>query len=93
MKKKYKIQPLVWLVKDEASVRFHVAQDDYFGTIATILGLIRQQTEKNPDALGPDFYDTLNNLENDLVWLQNNYQITPRTKKKNRMPKGREKNQ
>jgi len=90
MSKQYQIKPLVWLVKDELSTRFHVEQDDYFGTIATILSLIRQQIEKSPIKYSSDFQTTLNNLEKDLVWLQKNYQITPRIKKKNRSPKGKD---
>jgi len=109
MSEKYSIKPLVWLVKDEASTRFHVEQDDYFGTIATIISLIRQKIEKNPAAYAPDFKAALLNLEHDLTWLQTNYQIyprkkssakkvvknqiTPKIKKKKRMPKGRENNQ
>ncbi len=111
MPERYLIKPLVWLVKDEASVRFHVEQDDYFGTIATIISLIRQRIQENPAAYTPDFKDALLNLENDLAWLQANYQIyprvkpstkikatrknqiTPRIKKKKRIPKGKENNQ
>lgn len=93
MVKKYQIKSLVWLVKDEASTRFHVEQDDYFGTIATILSLLKQKLKENPAQLTPDFMATLSNLERDLVWLQNNYQIKPRIKKKNRIPKGKDSNQ
>ncbi|HZJ40846.1 MAG TPA: hypothetical protein VFD16_01110 [Candidatus Saccharimonadales bacterium] len=93
MTAKYKITPLVWLVKDEASTKFHVSQDDYFGTIATILSLWRQKIEKNPETLNPDFYKTFKSLEKDLIWLQKNYQIKPKTKKKNRIPKGKDINQ
>jgi len=93
MFKNYQIKPIAWFVKDESSTRFHVAQDDYFGTIATILSLIKQRIKKNPTKYSSDFYDTLNSLEKDLVWLQKNYQITPRIKKKNRMPNGKDTNQ
>lgn len=44
--KKYKIKPLVWFVRDETSVKFHVENDDYFGTIAAVLSLIKQQIKK-----------------------------------------------
>jgi len=93
MPEKYKIKPLVWVVKDEASTKFHVSQDDYFGTIATILSLWRQNIEKNPKNINPDFYKTFKSLEKDLIWLQQNYQINPKIKKKNRMPKGTDTNQ
>lgn len=72
------------MVKDKDSVRFHVSQDDYFGTIATIISLIKQKN------INKNLEPALNNLEKDLMWLQKNYQITPRIKKKNRTPKGKE---
>ncbi len=90
MSSKYLIKPGVWLLKDEASTKFHLSQDDYFGTIATILSLWRQNIEKNPDIINSDFYQTLNEVEKDLIWLQKNYQIKPRIKKKNKIPKGKE---
>lgn len=93
MDKNYKINNIILLVKDEASVKFHLSQDDYFGTIATILSLLRQEIEKNPTKCLSDFQNTLNSLEKDLDWLQKNYQIIPRIKKKNKIPKGKEKNQ
>ena len=93
MGEKYHINNLVLLVKDEASVKYHISQDDYFGTIATIISLIRQKMNKNPAKCPLDFKETLNSLESDLVWLQTNYQITPRIKKKKIIPKGSEKNQ
>jgi len=93
MNKKYQIKNLVLMVKDEASVKYHISQDDYFGTIATIISLIKQKINKNPAKCPPDFKEVLTNLENDLTWLQTNYQITPKIKKKKIMPKGSEKNQ
>lgn len=90
--KKYKITPLVWLVRDEASVRFHVKSDDYFGTIATILSLARQQAKKN-GRMDRTVLETFNNLENDLLFLQRNYQIKPKAKNRKRTPKGKLKSQ
>ena len=34
---------------NKKSLEFHVKSDDYFGTLATILGLIRQNIEKGED--------------------------------------------
>ena len=89
--KKYLIKPLVWLVKDETSVKWHVASDDYFGTLATILSLLKQQIKKSGQAAA--LKSTLDNLEKDLLYLQNNYQINPKTKNRKRAPKGRLKSQ
>jgi len=93
MTKKYQIKSLILLVKDENSARFHIEQDDYFGTIATILSLIKQKIQKSQMNYSSDFYHALNNLEKDLLWLQKNYQITPKIKKKNKTPKGKDINQ
>ena len=46
MPKKYKITPLLWCVNDEASVKFHIKSDDYFGTISTVLGLLKDKIKK-----------------------------------------------
>jgi len=70
----YFIQPLVWQVKDEESVKFHVQNDDYFGTVATLLSLIRQEIYKNHQP-SEKVKTTIDNLEKDFLWLQNNYQI------------------
>lgn len=91
--RQYKIKPLVWLVKDESSVKFHVENDDYFGTIATILSLIEQQIKKNGCHNLAVLRKTLKNLETDLMFLQRNYQINPKNKNRNRKPKGRLHNQ
>jgi len=89
MPKKYEITPLVWLIKDEKSVKFHVKSDDYFGTIAAILSLIKQQTKKDKSPRALIFNKILKSLEADLLYLQKNYQIKLRRKKKNKIPKGK----
>jgi len=54
-------------------LEFHIEQDDYFGTLATILSLIRQTIEKD------DFKEinikNLQGAEENLLYLQNNYKI------------------
>jgi hypothetical protein len=89
MTKKYQITPLVWLVRDEASVKFHVASDDYFGTIATILSLIKQQIKRGGASDAATLNKIFKNLEKDLLYLQNNYQIKPKSRKKKITPKGK----
>lgn len=95
MNKKYKITPILHLLRDEASVKFHVQSDDYFGTIATVLDLLKQQIKKDGHANAAVLSNTLKNLENDLMFLQKNYeirlksQISPRMKNKKSKPKGR----
>jgi hypothetical protein len=75
--RKYRITPLTWLIKDEASVKFHVQSDDYFGTLATILSLIKQQIKKDSKPKAA-VLKSLHNLEKDLLLLQKEYQIKPR---------------
>jgi hypothetical protein len=87
--KKYQIKTLTWLIRDEASVKFHIASDDYFGTIATILNLIRQEIKKGRSVNQAALDKTWKNLENDLMFLQKNYQIKPKTKNKKISPKGK----
>ena len=54
------------------SLEFHIKSDDYFGTLATVLDLIKQQI----------FGDKKNKLKSaieskvsELMYLQNNYRI------------------
>lgn len=70
----YKIKPIAWLVKDEESVKFHVKNDDYFGTMATLLGLIKQEISKDKDS-SKKIKTTFDNIEKDFMWLQENYKI------------------
>lgn len=91
--KKYKIKPLVWLVRDEKSAKFHVKNDDYFGTIATILSLIKQQIKKDAYPNAATLNKILGNLEKELMFLQKNYQIKPKIKNKKKTPNGKLSNQ
>lgn len=93
MPKKYTITPLLWFVRDEASVKFHVASDDYFGTIATIISLLEGQIKKDDVSNVARLQKTIKNLKCDLLFLQKNYQIKPKAKNKKITPKGRLKSQ
>lgn len=73
--KKYRINPVIWFVKDEETTKFHVHRDDYFGTIATILDLVKQSVDKDRPANRELIEKTLENLEKDLLFLQENYKI------------------
>lgn len=97
-KNDYQIKSFFSVLKDEASVKYHIESHDYFGTIATVISLIFQklktggpldQKEKN------QLLKTLKNLEQDLVFLQKNYQIyiKPKMKNKKIIPKGKLKSQ
>jgi hypothetical protein len=56
----------------EASLHFHIEKQDYFGTLATVLDLLRQDLDRRgykPHA------GTLSRLRDDLVYLQRSHQI------------------
>lgn len=52
------------------SVMFHIKSDDYFGTLATVLSLIRQLPGNSNK-----YIKALNKLEKDLMFLQGEYKI------------------
>ncbi|MGI6373766.1 MAG: hypothetical protein ACOX0C_00215 [Patescibacteria group bacterium] len=89
MSKIYQISPTIRLVRDEASVSFHVKNNDYFGTIATVISLIRQELLTADLSNVATLQKLLSNLEADLMILQNNYQISAKIKNKNKTPKGK----
>ena len=99
MIKKYQLTPIWHLLQDEASVKFHIKSADYFGTIATILNLLKQRIKKDDRADAAALNKILKNLADDLMFLQKNYeikrrfQISPRIRNKNNKPKGRLKSQ
>ena len=86
MNKKYQIKPIVYFVKDEESVKFHVENNDYFGTIAAVLSLVKQQIKKDSCSNAAILNKILKNLEKDLMILQKNYQISPKSKNKKKTP-------
>jgi hypothetical protein len=75
MPAKYTLSIKPGLLKDEASVKRHIAADDYFGTIATILSLIKQEIKKHPTKQALDMVLILKNIEEDLMFLQKNCHI------------------
>lgn len=75
MPRRYHLTPIIGLLRDEASVKFHIKSDDYFGTIATVLSLLAEQIKKDRLTNAALLKTTLKNLENDLLFLQKNYRI------------------
>jgi hypothetical protein len=56
----------------EDALQFHIENQDYFGTLATVLDLLRQDLDRRgykPHA------STLSRLRDDLVYLQRSYRI------------------
>ncbi len=101
--KKYIITQRLSLLRDEKSVKRHIADNDYFGTVATILALLKHQITADSNKLSPQIEKSFANLEKDLNFLQKKYQITlcdtdspdkkpysnPKTRNKKIKPKGR----
>lgn len=55
------------------SLEFHIESQDYFGTLATILNLIKQDKNQNITKINKNILDK---IEKDLMFLQRNYKIT-----------------
>jgi hypothetical protein len=54
----------------------HIEQDNYFGTLATVLNMARQTLEKDRRGPKKDWHiKLLQSLEEDLAYLQKNYKI------------------
>ncbi len=89
MLKKYQLKQSPSYVNDEASVKFHVENNDYFGTIAAVLSLVKEQIKKDDYPNSAILNKILKDLETDLLILQKEYQINPKNKNKNKIPKGK----
>ena len=74
----YKINSSFFILKDEKSVKSHLKNNDYFGTIATIISLIKQNLDNGINK--EKVITALKNLEKDLVFLQENYEIKLKSK-------------
>jgi len=60
---------------ENKNLLFHIESQDYFGTLATVLSLVRQNGE------GQEVNDeVLAKAEHDLLFLQNNYDIVAKAK-------------
>jgi hypothetical protein len=53
------------------NLKFHIQNDDYFGTLATVLDLIKQRLD---DDYGHEI-KSLENVVKDLMYLQGKYKI------------------
>jgi len=57
---------------NEASLQFHIKENDYFGTLATVLDLISQDLRKKGH---PTNAETLLRQRDRLMYLQSGYRI------------------
>jgi hypothetical protein len=56
----------------EESIQFHIRSNDYFGTLATVLDLLRQDAARGYTQRHDE---TLQRLRDDLVYLQDRCRI------------------
>jgi len=57
---------------EKASLQFHIEKNDYFGTLATVLDLLRQDLRKKGHRSNAE---TLQRLRDRLMYLQKGYRI------------------
>ena len=60
-------------IKRKKGLEFHIKNNDYFGTLATLLDLLRQELEGVGGEQNPK--EILARLTDDLMHLQSNYKI------------------
>jgi len=60
-------------IENQKRLEFHIEKGDYFGTLATILDLIRQEIESR-ERKGR-ITRVLEKLKDDLLYLQDHYKI------------------
>ena len=60
------------------NIKFHIKEDDYFASLATVLDLLRQSA----DTMGYKQRDseTLEKVRDDLIYLQRYYKIVGKNK-------------
>ena len=56
----------------EASIQFHIEENDYFGTLATVIDLVSQDLRRKGHQNNPE---TLDRLRDGLMYLQQGYRI------------------
>ena len=59
-------------MNEEASLQFHIEENDYFGTLATVLDLVSQDLQKKRHRSNAE---TLGRLRDRLMHLQHGYRI------------------
>jgi hypothetical protein len=56
----------------DASIQFHIENNDYFGTLATVIDLVSQDLQKKGQKRNAE---TLRRLRDNLVYLQRSHRI------------------
>lgn len=78
----YKINSVYWMVCDKINqddidrLDFHAENNDYFSTLATLLGFVEEaMVDKNSDKSVDNELKLLQQIKKDLLYLNDNYQI------------------
>lgn len=73
-----------WFIREvdqpSSSLNFHIQSQDYFGTAATLIGFMEERVTKYIQQAEQDRQKLLV-LQQELMRLQANYQIVPRSNK------------
>jgi len=56
----------------DASIQFHIENNDYFGTLATVIDLVSQDLQKNGQNRNAEI---LQRLRDNLVYVQRSHRI------------------
>lgn len=93
--KKYQFKINNYILSDIKGIKFHVKSSDYFATLASVLSIIKEKIEEEDYKKSEKnlIAEILKNLIKDCLYLQKNYSIIAKNKKKNQSPKGIVKNQ
>ncbi len=72
-----KVKPINMQKKHKKGLEFHISSGDYFITLATILNLIGDSTEKAASEISKNTHQ-IKKLKEDLMFLQEYYKINPK---------------
>ncbi len=87
--KKYKLTINNYVVSDVKGVNFHVESSDYFSTLASVLSIVLEKIENhNNNEEKKLLIKILKNTIKDCLYLQKNYSLIAKNKKKVQRPKG-----
>ncbi len=76
----YGDKPLHGNTDTAASVSFHVASGDYFSTLATILGFLKESADEQTEESRNFQKKLISELQDDLLFLQRHYDIISKYK-------------
>jgi hypothetical protein len=92
--KKYQLKINNYILSDVKGLKFHIKSSDYFGNLASIITIIKETIENDSKIKDKKIITKiLKNLIDDCLYLQSNYSIIAKNKKKSHNPKGIVKNQ